>query len=193
MSSYTIPNVIAQHPRGERIMDVYSHLLTERVVYLGTAIDAGRRERPRSPSCCTWTPTTPTATSSSTSTARAATRARCSPSTTRCSYVRPGCRDHRASGRRSASARCCSRPGRREARGAAARARRAAPAGGAGAGRDPRPDPAGRRARAGARRSIEHDPRAPHRAGRGEAARRHRPRPRLHGRPRGTTASSTAC
>lgn len=41
MSSYTIPNVIAQHPRGERIMDVYSHLLTERVVYLGTAIDAG--------------------------------------------------------------------------------------------------------------------------------------------------------
>jgi ATP-dependent Clp protease, protease subunit len=41
MSSYPIPNVIAQHPRGERIMDVYSHLLTERIVYLGTAIDAG--------------------------------------------------------------------------------------------------------------------------------------------------------
>jgi ATP-dependent Clp protease protease subunit len=41
MSSYTIPNVIAQHPRGERIMDVYSHLLTERIVYLGTEIDAG--------------------------------------------------------------------------------------------------------------------------------------------------------
>ncbi len=41
MSTYTIPSVIAQHPRGERIMDVYSHLLTERVVYLGTAIDAG--------------------------------------------------------------------------------------------------------------------------------------------------------
>ncbi|MFG1694162.1 ClpP family protease [Nonomuraea sp. NPDC049309] len=41
MSSYTIPNVIAQNPRGERIMDVYSHLLTERIVYLGTAIDAG--------------------------------------------------------------------------------------------------------------------------------------------------------
>jgi ATP-dependent Clp protease protease subunit len=39
--SYTIPNVIAQHPRGERIMDVYSHLLTERIVYLGTGIDAG--------------------------------------------------------------------------------------------------------------------------------------------------------
>ena len=41
MSSYTIPNVIAQHPRGERIMDVYSHLLTERIVVLGTAIDPG--------------------------------------------------------------------------------------------------------------------------------------------------------
>ena len=41
MSSYTIPNVIAQHPRGERVMDVYSHLLAERVIYLGTGIDAG--------------------------------------------------------------------------------------------------------------------------------------------------------
>ena len=41
MSSYTIPNVIAQHSRGERIMDVYSHLLAERIVYLGTAIDPG--------------------------------------------------------------------------------------------------------------------------------------------------------
>jgi len=41
MSSYTIPNVIAQHPRGERIMDVYSQLLTERIVYLGTPIDSG--------------------------------------------------------------------------------------------------------------------------------------------------------
>jgi hypothetical protein len=41
MSTYTIPNVVSQHPRGERITDVYSHLLTERIVYLGTAIDAG--------------------------------------------------------------------------------------------------------------------------------------------------------
>lgn len=41
MSSYAIPQVIVQHPRGERVMDVYSHLLTERVLYLGTAIDAG--------------------------------------------------------------------------------------------------------------------------------------------------------
>jgi ATP-dependent Clp protease, protease subunit len=41
MSSYPIPNVIAQHARGERIMDVYSHLLTERIVYLGTVIEPG--------------------------------------------------------------------------------------------------------------------------------------------------------
>ena|SRR5450756_634997 len=41
MSGYTIPNVIAEHPRGDRIMDVYSHLLTERIVVLGTAIDPG--------------------------------------------------------------------------------------------------------------------------------------------------------
>jgi len=41
MSGYTIPNVVAQNPRGDRVMDVYSHLLGERIVYLGTAIDAG--------------------------------------------------------------------------------------------------------------------------------------------------------
>ncbi|HEY1530848.1 MAG TPA: ATP-dependent Clp protease proteolytic subunit [Galbitalea sp.] len=41
MSSYTIPSVVSESPRGDRIMDVYSHLLTERIVYLGSAIDAG--------------------------------------------------------------------------------------------------------------------------------------------------------
>ncbi|ACZ31197.1 Endopeptidase Clp [Xylanimonas cellulosilytica DSM 15894] len=41
MSTYTIPTVIAQHARGERALDVYSQLLTERIVYLGTPIDAG--------------------------------------------------------------------------------------------------------------------------------------------------------
>ncbi|MCD2194218.1 ATP-dependent Clp protease proteolytic subunit [Actinomycetospora endophytica] len=41
MSSYTIPNVVTRDARGERIVDVYSHLLSERIVYLGTAIDAG--------------------------------------------------------------------------------------------------------------------------------------------------------
>jgi ATP-dependent Clp protease protease subunit len=41
VSSYTIPSVVSESPRGDRIMDVYSHLLTERIVYLGSAIDAG--------------------------------------------------------------------------------------------------------------------------------------------------------
>jgi ATP-dependent Clp protease protease subunit len=41
MSTYTIPNVITRGAGGERIMDVYSHLLGERIVYLGTAIDSG--------------------------------------------------------------------------------------------------------------------------------------------------------
>lgn len=41
MSSYTIPNVIAENPRGDRVMDVYSHLLAERIIYLGTEIDDG--------------------------------------------------------------------------------------------------------------------------------------------------------
>lgn len=41
MSTYTIPNVIARDARGDRVLDVYSHLLTERIIYIGTAIDAG--------------------------------------------------------------------------------------------------------------------------------------------------------
>lgn len=41
MSTYPLPNVIAPHPRGDRVLDVYSHLLTQRVVYLGTEIDDG--------------------------------------------------------------------------------------------------------------------------------------------------------
>ena len=41
MSTYTIPNVIAEHPRGERIMDIYSQLLSERIMVLGTPIDPG--------------------------------------------------------------------------------------------------------------------------------------------------------
>jgi ATP-dependent Clp protease protease subunit len=41
MNSYPIPNVVRTDPRGDRIMDVYSHLLGERIVYLGTEIDDG--------------------------------------------------------------------------------------------------------------------------------------------------------
>ncbi len=41
MSSYTIPYVTTRTNQGERTVDVYSRLLAERVIYLGTAIDDG--------------------------------------------------------------------------------------------------------------------------------------------------------
>lgn len=41
MSTYPIPNVVVAHPRGDRVMDVYSQLLSERIVYLGTEVDDG--------------------------------------------------------------------------------------------------------------------------------------------------------
>lgn len=41
MSTYTIPYVVQQTPRGERTLDLYSRLLSERIVYLGTGIDDG--------------------------------------------------------------------------------------------------------------------------------------------------------
>jgi ATP-dependent Clp protease protease subunit len=41
MSSYTVPYVIEKTAGGERSMDVYSRLLSERIVYLGTEIDDG--------------------------------------------------------------------------------------------------------------------------------------------------------
>lgn len=39
--SYPIPNVVERTPAGDRYSDVYSHLLSGRIVYLGTPIDAG--------------------------------------------------------------------------------------------------------------------------------------------------------
>ena len=41
MSSYTIPSVIQSTPKGERISDVFSRLLAERIVFIGTPIDDG--------------------------------------------------------------------------------------------------------------------------------------------------------
>lgn len=41
MSTYTVPYVISRTPQGERTLDLYSRLLGERIVYLGTAIDDG--------------------------------------------------------------------------------------------------------------------------------------------------------
>ncbi len=41
MGQYTIPTVIERTPGGERAFDIYSRLLSERIVFLGTEIDDG--------------------------------------------------------------------------------------------------------------------------------------------------------
>ena len=41
MSSYTIPTVVESTARGERVSDIYSRLLSERIVFVGTPIDDG--------------------------------------------------------------------------------------------------------------------------------------------------------
>ena len=39
MDSYLVPTVIEQTPRGDRAFDIYSRLLKDRIVFLGTPID----------------------------------------------------------------------------------------------------------------------------------------------------------
>ena len=41
MSQYTIPTVIERTAAGERAFDIYSRLLAERIIFLGTEIDDG--------------------------------------------------------------------------------------------------------------------------------------------------------
>lgn len=41
MSSYTIPYVTTRTNAGERTVDIYSRLLADRIIYLGTGIDDG--------------------------------------------------------------------------------------------------------------------------------------------------------
>jgi ATP-dependent Clp protease protease subunit len=41
MSSYTIPSVVESTPRGERVSDIFSRLLSERIIFVGTPIDDG--------------------------------------------------------------------------------------------------------------------------------------------------------
>lgn len=41
MSSYLVPNVVESTSRGERVTDIYSRLLSERIVFVGTPIDDG--------------------------------------------------------------------------------------------------------------------------------------------------------
>ena len=41
MSQYSIPSVVEKTIRGERAVDIYSRLLTDRIIYIGTEIDDG--------------------------------------------------------------------------------------------------------------------------------------------------------
>jgi ATP-dependent Clp protease protease subunit len=41
VSQYTIPTVVERTPTGERAFDIYSRLLNERIIFLGTEIDDG--------------------------------------------------------------------------------------------------------------------------------------------------------
>jgi ATP-dependent Clp protease protease subunit len=41
VSSYTIPYVVERTPAGERSFDIYSRLLQERIIFLGTELDDG--------------------------------------------------------------------------------------------------------------------------------------------------------
>src|SRR6266699_3930518 len=41
MSQYTIPTVVEKTPLGERAFDIYSRLLSERIIFIGTEIDDG--------------------------------------------------------------------------------------------------------------------------------------------------------
>lgn len=41
MSTYTIPSVVETTTRGERVSDIFSRLLSERIVFIGTPIDDG--------------------------------------------------------------------------------------------------------------------------------------------------------
>ena len=41
MGQYTIPTVVEKTPTGERAFDIYSRLLSERIIFLGTEIDDG--------------------------------------------------------------------------------------------------------------------------------------------------------
>src|SRR5213079_1940308 len=41
MGQYTIPTVVERTPLGERAYDIYSRLLSERIIFIGTEIDDG--------------------------------------------------------------------------------------------------------------------------------------------------------
>ena len=110
-SEYYIPVVVERTGRGERSWDIYSRLLEDRIVFLGSPIGDGLANA-SSPSCSTSRRPTSRATSTSTSTARAAACRPGSRSTTRSSTC-PAPSRPSASAWRPAWPRCCSPPGPR--------------------------------------------------------------------------------
>ena len=57
---YTIPMVVEQRPQGERTSDVFSRLLADRIVFIGTEIDtASQRRRGAAPAPAAESPDLP--------------------------------------------------------------------------------------------------------------------------------------
>ena len=80
-----IPMVVESTNRGERAYDIYSRLLKERIIFLGTPIDDQIANLIDRPVAASSTTRTRTRTSRCTSTAPAARSTPAWPSTTRCS------------------------------------------------------------------------------------------------------------
>ena len=69
-ANYLVPIVVEQTSRGERSYDIYSRLLKERIVFLGSAIDDAVANLVVA-QLCSSSPRIPRRTSTSTSTHRA--------------------------------------------------------------------------------------------------------------------------
>ena len=87
-----VPMVVEQTSRGERSFDIYSRLLNERIVFLGTAGQRRHRQPDRGPAAAPRVRGSRTRTSASTSTRPAAPFTPAWRSTTRCSSSSPMCR-----------------------------------------------------------------------------------------------------
>jgi len=72
VQDYLVPVVVEQTSRGERSFDIYSRLLKDRIVFLGTPIDDAVGNLIMA-QLLTWNPRTRTRTSTCTSTLRVVT------------------------------------------------------------------------------------------------------------------------
>ena len=176
MSSYTIPSVVEKTHRGERAVDIYSRLLTDRIVYLGTEIDDGVANVVIAQLLHLESREPGRRRSTSTSTLPAARSPRCWRSTTPCSSSGPRWARPASARPRSSAAVLLgpAAPGRRTVL-PHARVVLHQPSGG---GQGTLPDLAVQAKEiVRLRAEMEDDPGAAHRAERRSAARGHRPRP----------------